>query len=871
MADNKNIDPTKIPFNTLNDVSQPIGGKRERMDGGTDFMDAVVNASQNQFISDALQNTGPYKAIVLRVEKDSQTSEPGSWLSNTFNSFFGDPPQIVKIKARIPEIHAALPIPNRVGSDDGPHQPIIDLYPTFMAQDSQIEEPKPGDIVNVDFGNKNTYSDPIYLGPLLKTSAFPGAFGPQSGAGLFGDCGAATPIPQVSAPQLDGSTPQITGTLDPNSELLIDPFTGLPTNANNPDAESITIEEFTGSVLARAPEFIFGFQGGVSDPDLISADGVPKLGSVYVFGDSNTQGQHDAMGTYFSSRGFEFYLNSWYGGAYRIAYVNTPERLVKDNNSGNSIESYKDQFQYGDTVIIGSIGGNASFFAREAFPSKVPVEELAAGTLFGPVEEPLLGPVQEPEHPKEASEYNLQKYLPDETDSFTRFCEILLELKMMGVNVIIFGLPYGGAIERQKDREWFDYVQLASLSAFGLGKNYVSVMQLSKLLKAGDKDVHYFTGNGGSGYQAYFDLLLRPYLDSFYQLYEETIAAASPIPFFLLEDPSETGFQISLPDTEKPSENTDAALENLLKEIQDSNAAPVTPPTSPAVPSQACIGPVGGSGGAGNNTAGGAGGSGFTGGGGSVGKATNFSTEPFNGGKTDVIVLNGVEYAFSGIRGADQFKTNGRKEPVKYLVIHNSVTPYYSMMVHCLRYKKDTDEESPTYGQTLLRGLGVHFTVDTDGYMFQHADPMVHMVSHGTPLNAKSVGIETITSFYWKDGVKKGAKAPWHDKHQVGKGFTPSEPHWWMGTNKGYLYARPPEVMIESCNRLMDFLFNHMPDLQLQFPSKDIPRTDDNSKVSGDPGAGLLSHRDYVAKSDGRYFMERYIEHRTGQKLLEFH
>jgi len=66
-------------------------------------------------------------------------------------------------------------------------------------------------------------------------------------------------------------------------------------------------------------------------------------------------------------------------------------------------------------------------------------------------------------------------------------------------------------------------------------------------------------------------------------------------------------------------------------------------------------------------------------------------------------------------------------------------------------------------------------------------------------------------------------------------------------------------------------LFNHMPDLQLQYPSKDLPRTDDNSKVSGDPGAGLLSHRDYVAKSDGRYFMERYIEHRTGQKLLEFH
>ncbi len=68
----------------------------------------------------------------------------------------------------------------------------------------------------------------------------------------------------------------------------------------------------------------------------------------------------------------------------------------------------------------------------------------------------------------------------------------------------------------------------------------------------------------------------------------------------------------------------------------------------------------------------------------------------------------------------------------------------------------------------------------------------------------------------------------------------------------------------------MDFLLNSVPDLELQYPSKDLPQTK-GSRLSGDPGGGLLSHRDYVAKSDGRYFMERYIEHRTGQKLLEFH
>ena len=214
-----NIDPTKIPFNTLNDVSQAIGGSRERITAGVDFMDAIANAASNQFVSDSLIGTGPYKAIVLRVEKDNKTAEAGSWLSNTLSSFFGDAPKIVKIKARIPEIHAALPIPEQTGDAPGPHQPIIDLYPTFIAQDTQIEAPKPGDIVNVDFGNKNTYSDPIYLGPLIKTAFPPGAAGGIGGAGVFGNCGASSPIPATPAAQPSASPDGIFGSLDKMLEL----------------------------------------------------------------------------------------------------------------------------------------------------------------------------------------------------------------------------------------------------------------------------------------------------------------------------------------------------------------------------------------------------------------------------------------------------------------------------------------------------------------------------------------------------------------------------------------------------------------------------------------------------------------------------
>ncbi len=43
-----------------------------------------------------------------------------------------------------------------------------------------------------------------------------------------------------------------------------------------------------------------------------------------------------------------------------MAYKDTPKDLVKGKNLGESIDSY--DYQYGDTVIIGSIGGNKSFW-----------------------------------------------------------------------------------------------------------------------------------------------------------------------------------------------------------------------------------------------------------------------------------------------------------------------------------------------------------------------------------------------------------------------------------------------------------------------------------------------------------------------------
>ena len=70
-----------------------------------------------------------------------------------------------QLKVRIPEIHAALPEPSLYGDVPGPHQGIIELYPTFTAndEDASKENISVGDIVIVDFADKNNLTQPVYI------------------------------------------------------------------------------------------------------------------------------------------------------------------------------------------------------------------------------------------------------------------------------------------------------------------------------------------------------------------------------------------------------------------------------------------------------------------------------------------------------------------------------------------------------------------------------------------------------------------------------------------------------------------------------------------------------------------------------------
>lgn len=79
-----------------------------------------------------------------------------------------------------------------------------------------------------------------------------------------------------------------------------------------------------------------------------------------------------------------------------------------------------------------------------------------------------------------------------------------------------------------------------------------------------------------------------------------------------------------------------------------------------------------------------------------------------------------------------RFKNQPRPSPkVTELLIHETVTTSRQATVNVLKE----------------RGLGVHFIVDYDGHVYQHADLLDDEMWHGSQFNSLSIGIETVNPY----------------------------------------------------------------------------------------------------------------------------
>lgn len=151
----------------------------------TSFTNILRQNVLEPFRKNTLTSTGAFKGIVLRVANNPTGLDPSGWIPRIFGKEKSAP--LKWIKVRIPEIHTALPEPAKYGGDNAEaSNKIIDLYPTFIPISQAVSDlpVAPGDIVYVDFANRQNLQDPIYLGPTFDQS-FGGAVGEDSSKKQF--------------------------------------------------------------------------------------------------------------------------------------------------------------------------------------------------------------------------------------------------------------------------------------------------------------------------------------------------------------------------------------------------------------------------------------------------------------------------------------------------------------------------------------------------------------------------------------------------------------------------------------------------------------------------------------------------------------
>lgn len=160
-----------IDYGQLNPISKPnISRKRNvRSFSNLDFMGAVRESTYNSLYGiDALENTGPYRAICLKIIKGTPaSSRKNNWLPSDLN--VGS--NTVSIRARIPEIHAYIPDP-LLEPNEAKRRLLIEMHPIFTG-DINISSEEPGfsDLVMVDFVDKQNFREGLYISRIQKGMA----------------------------------------------------------------------------------------------------------------------------------------------------------------------------------------------------------------------------------------------------------------------------------------------------------------------------------------------------------------------------------------------------------------------------------------------------------------------------------------------------------------------------------------------------------------------------------------------------------------------------------------------------------------------------------------------------------------------------
>jgi N-acetyl-anhydromuramyl-L-alanine amidase AmpD len=185
-----------------------------------------------------------------------------------------------------------------------------------------------------------------------------------------------------------------------------------------------------------------------------------------------------------------------------------------------------------------------------------------------------------------------------------------------------------------------------------------------------------------------------------------------------------------------------------------------------------------------------------------------------------------------------KFKSKKFKEPPKWFILHETAG-------RTARGCKETLKR---------RKLGIHFIVDRDGIISQHADPYIDRVPHAKQMSDYSIGVEFVN--------------PYAPKIAKGMPYKTIPARWWtwIADKNDKSYVLPTDKQLKTLELLVPFICEQV-NIPYEFPTAHLNGEKNNNKVKRigwrmkriPQAPGVIAHQDTSNHADGRYLLEYLI------------
>ena len=150
----------RFQYGELNDVTPAEGPLYRRASGRESGLGILGRSARDNHRPDPFEGIQEWYGIVLRIETEPEEdlSEDDFTGWEKLHRKYTDNPDLVRIKVRIPELHATIPEPRNLSADPEAltmeDQLSIDRHPTFVSEMVGMQVPNIGDIVNANTTNR---------------------------------------------------------------------------------------------------------------------------------------------------------------------------------------------------------------------------------------------------------------------------------------------------------------------------------------------------------------------------------------------------------------------------------------------------------------------------------------------------------------------------------------------------------------------------------------------------------------------------------------------------------------------------------------------------------------------------------------------